>query len=175
MEAFSPFLAQHAFWPAAQQAFFSVEETLVAEALFVQAAFSEGETLMNLPDLVQYSTLVKDTLPVVGQVSLRLKLTSPVLDTCFTMLASAEAALSASVMEAEEQEVFSPAAFAAQQAFFWASAVKANKPMNANRKNNFFILNCILLDEMIECESFANQNCYKTVPKLTVGIGQYNG
>jgi hypothetical protein len=60
-------------------------------------------------------------------------------------------------MEADEQEVFSPAAFAAQQAFFWASAVKANKPMNANRKNNFFIVNCILLDEMNDCKNFATQ------------------
>ncbi len=106
----------------------------------MQDAFSEGDILINLPDLVQYSTLVKDTLPVVGQTSLRLKLTSPVFDTCFTMLASSEAALSASVIEAEEHEVFSPAVLAAQQAFFWASAVKANKPMKENRKNNFFIV-----------------------------------
>jgi hypothetical protein len=141
VEVFSPFLAQQAaFSPPAQQAFFSVEETLVAAALLVQAAFSEGETLMNLPDLVQYSTLVKETLPVVGQTSLRTKLTSPVFETCFTMLASVEAALSASEEAAAVQEVFAPAPLAAQQAFFWAVPTKANRPMNANRKNNFFIV-----------------------------------
>jgi hypothetical protein len=65
------------------------------------------------------------------------------------MLSSLAAALSASVVAAAlEQEVFAPADLAAQHAF-WALPAKANRPMNANRKNNFFIVKLyFLMDEM---------------------------